>query len=207
MSTVLDRIEAIKASAKASAEQRQLNLLNTEAGVSNFLASEDRKLLQSISNRIAVAYDKPLATGYQFSENVEILVAITSKLQYASKSIRELLEPGTDDLDLYSIFDRSIRDDLLLAYGSLPYQREATVLTMPDGSIEVLDAEQVASAKVGVPVDVPKLNSCIEILALRLGLYGSYVVTQEQADKAFTQATQKLASLDKLNSLKDQLLA
>lgn len=207
MSTVLDRIEAIKASAKASAEQRQLNLLNTEAGVSNYLASEDRKLLQSIVDRVAVAYDKPVATGYQFSENVEILVAITNRLQYASKSIRELLEPGTDDLDLYSIFDRSIRDDLLLAYGSLPYQREATVLTMPDGSIEILDADQVASAKAGIKADVPKLNACIEILALRLGLYGSYVVEQEQADKAFTQATQKLASLDKLNSLKDQLLA
>lgn len=205
--TVLERIEAIKASAKASAEQRQLNLLNTEAGVSNFLASEDRKLLQAIANRIAVAYDKPLATGYQFSENIEMLVAITSRLQYASKNIRELLEPGTDDLDLYAIFDRSIRDELLEAYGSLPYQREATVLTMPDGSTEILDAEQVASAKVGVRTDVAKLNSCIEILALRLGLYGSYVVKQEEADKAFTLATQKLASLDKLNSLKDQLLA
>lgn len=207
MNTVLERIEAIKMAAKASAEQRQLNLLNTEAGVSNFLASEDRKLLQSIANRIAVAYDKPVVTGYQFSENVELLVAITNRLQYANKSVRELLEPGESDLDLYSIFDRSIRDDLLLAYGSLPYQREATVLTMPDGSVEILDAEQVASAKVGVRVDVPKLNACIEILALRLGLYGSYVVTQEQADKAFTQAEQKLASLEKLNSLKDQLLA
>lgn len=207
MSTVLDRINQIKESAKAAAEQRQLKLLNTEAGVANYLASEDRKLLQSIANRIAVAYDKPLATGYQFSENVELLVAITSKLQYASKNIRELLEPGTDDLDLYAIFDRSIRDDLLQAYGSLPYQREATVLTMPDGSVEILDAEQIASAKVGVRTDVAKLNACIEILALRLGLYGTYTVTQEQADRAFTQAIQKLASLDKLNSLKDQLLA
>jgi hypothetical protein len=207
MSTVLERIEAIKASAKASAEQRQLNLLNTEAGVTNYLASEDRKLLQSIANRIAVAYDRPVATGYQFSENVELLVAITSKLQYASKNVRELLEPGTDDLDLYSIFDRGIRDDILLAYGSLPYQREATVLTMPDGSTEILDADQVASAKLGVKCDVNKLNSCLEILSLRLGLYGSYQVTSDQADKAFTIATQKLASLDKLNSLKDQLLA
>lgn len=204
---VAERIEAIKKQALALAQKRQVEMLNTSNGINNYLASEDRKLLNSIASRIAVAYDKPLATGFMFAENIEILVAITNKLQYANKSVRELLEPGEADLDLYSIFDRSIRDELLEAYGSLPYLREATVLTMPDGSTEVLDAELVATAKQGVPCNVEKLNSCIEILSLRLGLYCSYVASEDQATKAFTQASQKLKSLDKLAELKSQLLA
>lgn len=204
---VAERIEAIKKQALALAQKRQVEMLNTSNGINNYLASEDRKLLNSIASRIAVAYDKPLATGFMFAENIEILVAITNRLQYANKSVRELLEPGEADLDLYSIFDRSIRDELLEAYGSLPYLREATVLTMPDGSTEVLDAELVATAKQGVPCNVEKLNSCIEILSLRLGLYCSYVASEEQATRAFTQASQKLKSLDKLAELKSQLLA
>ena len=204
---VAERIEAIKKQALALAQKRQVEMLNTSNGINNYLASEDRKLLNSIASRIAVAYDKPLATGFMFAENIEILVAITNRLQYANKSVRELLEPGEADLDLYSIFDRSIRDELLEAYGSLPYLREATVLTMPDGSTEVLDAELVATAKQGVPCNVEKLNSCIEILSLRLGLYCSYVASEDQATKAFTQASQKLKSLDKLAELKSQLLA
>ena len=204
---VAERIEAIKKQALALAQKRQVEMLNTSNGINNYLASEDRKLLNSIASRIAVAYDKPLATGFIFAENIEILVAITNRLQYANKSVRELLEPGEADLDLYAIFDRSIRDELLEAYGSLPYLREATVLTMPDGSTEVLDAELVATAKQGVPCNVEKLNSCIEILSLRLGLYCSYVASEDQATKAFTQASQKLKSLDKLAELKSQLLA
>ena len=204
---VAERIEAIKRQALALAQKRQVEMLNTSNGINNYLASEDRKLLNSIASRIAVAYDKPLATGFMFAENIEILVAITNRLQYANKSVRELLEPGEADLDLYSIFDRSIRDELLEAYGSLPYLREATVLVMPDGSTEVLDAELVATAKQGVPCNVEKLNSCIEILSLRLGLYCSYVASEDQATKAFTQASQKLKSLDKLAELKSQLLA
>ena len=204
---VAERIEAIKKQALALAQKRQVEMLNTSNGINNYLASEDRKLLNSIASRIAVAYDKPLATGFMFAENIEILVAITNRLQYANKSVRELLEPGEADLDLYSIFDRSIRDELLEAYGSLPYLREATVLTMPDGSTEVLDAELVATAKQGVPCNVEKLNSCIEILSLRLGLYCSYVASEDQATRAFTQASQKLKSLDKLAELKSQLLA
>lgn len=204
---VAERIEAIKKQALALAQKRQVQMLNTSNGINNYLASEDRKLLNSIASRIAVAYDKPLATGFMFAENIEILVAITNRLQYANKSVRELLEPGEADLDLYAIFDRSIRDELLEAYGSLPYLREATVLVMPDGSTEVLDAELVATAKQGVPCNVEKLNSCIEILSLRLGLYCSYVASEDQATKAFTQASQKLKSLDKLAELKSQLLA
>lgn len=204
---VAERIEAIKKQALALAQKRQVEMLNTSNGINNYLASEDRKLLNSIASRIAVAYDKPLATGFMFAENIEILVAITNRLQYANKSVRELLEPGEADLDLYAIFDRSIRDELLEAYGSLPYLREATVLTMPDGSTEVLDAELVATAKQGTPCNVEKLNSCIEILSLRLGLYCSYVASEDQATRAFTQASQKLKSLDKLAELKSQLLA
>lgn len=204
---VAERIEAIKRQALALAQKRQVEMLNTSNGINNYLASEDRKLLNNIASRIAVAYDKPLATGFMFAENIEILVAITNRLQYANKSVRELLEPGEADLDLYSIFDRSIRDELLEAYGSLPYLREATVLVMPDGSTEVLDAELVATAKQGTPCNVEKLNSCIEILSLRLGLYCSYVASEDQATKAFTQASQKLKSLDKLAELKSQLLA
>ena len=204
---VAERIEAIKKQALALAQKRQVEMLNTSNGINNYLASEDRKLLNSIASRIAVAYDKPLATGFMFAENIEILVAITNRLQYANKSVRELLEPGEADLDLYAIFDRSIRDELLEAYGSLPYLREATVLTMPDGSTEVLDAELVATAKQGIPCNVEKLNSCIEILSLRLGLYCSYVASEDQATRAFTQASQKLKSLDKLAELKSQLLA
>ena len=201
------RIAQIKEQALAIAQKRQVEMLNTSNGINNYLASEDRKLLNSIASRIAVAYDKPLATGFMFAENLEILVAITNRLQYANKSVRELLEPGDTDLDLYSIFDRSLRDEILEAYGSLPYLREPTILTMPDGTTEVLDEELVETAKKGIPCDVQKLNSCIEILSLRLGLYNSYVATQDQAERAFTQASQKIKSLDKLADLKKQLLA
>ena len=156
---VAERIEAIKKQALALAQKRQVEMLNTSNGINNYLASEDRKLLNSIASRIAVAYDKPLATGFMFAENIEILVAITNRLQYANKSVRELLEPGEADLDLYAIFDRSIRDELLEAYGSLPYLREATVLTMPDGSTEVLDAELVADNKLTIDGKIIKFGT------------------------------------------------
>lgn len=205
--TLQERLAQITASAKARAEERQVNLLSTDSGVTNYLASEDRKLLNSIANRIAVAYDKPTITGYQFSENIELIVAITNRLQYANKSVRELLEPGTDEVDLYSIFDRSIRDDLLLAYGSLPYAREATVITLPDGTTEVLDQHLVDEARKGKKCDINKLNTCLEIIALRLGLYNQYTATKEQAEKAWNQAESKLVQVDKLEAYKKSLQA
>lgn len=205
--TVQERIEQIKANALAQTEKRQLELLDTTSGINNYLAGEDRKLLTAISSRIASAYDKPTVTGYQFSENVELIVAITSRLQYANKSVRELLEPGTDELDLYSIFDRGIRDDILSAYGSLPYSREATIIMLPDNSIEVLDAELVAEARVGKPCNIELLNASLEIISLRLGLYGQYKATQEQADTAWKSATAKLVQVEKLEAYKQSLQA
>lgn len=201
------RLAKITADAKARADERKLALLDTDTGINNYLASEDRKVLNSISTRIASAYDKPTITGYQFSENIELMVAITNRLQYANKSVRELLEPGTDEVDLYQIFDRSLRDDILDAYGALPYKREATKITLPDGTVEVLDQHLVDLARQGRKCDIDKLNGCLEILALRLGLYTQYKATKAQADLAWEQAESKLVQIDKLKAYEDSLQA
>ena len=191
---------------KAQFEARAIGMLETEAGQADYIKSVDTTKLKSIADRIGVAYNKDLACGYQFNEPIEYLVAIARALQYAKKEVRELLQPSDEnDADLYLLFDRDTRDELISAYGSLPYAREATTLVMPDGTVQVLDQDLVDEARKGKPCDVARLNSAIEKTALRIGLLGQYTATQEKADEEFTSAQRKVAKLATLNSYKTQL--
>ena len=148
-----------------------------------------------------------MPTGFKFNDVIETIVTIASRLQYANKEVRELLQPGTNEIDLYALFDRETRDEIIKAYGALPYSRQATVLTMLDGTTEVLDADIVEQAKVGRKADIPALNNCIARLATRLGLYADYVATKEQESTAFNDATRRMERLDKLSAYQAQLEA
>ena len=198
---------AIIEKAKAQQESRLIARLETPAGERDFLVDQDKALLNSIKARLETAYGKQLPTGFKFNDIVETIVTIASRLQYANKEVRELLQPGTNEIDLYTLFDRETRDEIIKAYGALPYNRQATVLTLLDGTVEVLDADLVAQAKQGRKADIPTLNNCINRLAVRLGLYADYQATAEQEAQAFTDATSRLARLEKLAEYQAQLEA
>lgn len=191
---------------KALVEARTVAILDTDYGQMDYIKRLDTITLKAIADRIGVAYNKELACGYQFNEPIEYLVAIARALQYAKKEVRELLQPSDEnDADLYLLFDRDTRDELISAYGSLPYAREATTLVMPDNTMQVLDQDLVDEARKGKPCDVARLNSAIEKTALRIGLLGQYTATQAKADEEFASAQSKVAKLATLNSYKTQL--
>ena len=192
---------------KAQLESRVIALLQTSAGEADFLKSSDMKTLRVLADKIEKAYDKPLAVGFQFSEPIELIVAIARALQYAKREIREMLTPtDANDLNLFALFDRDLRDAIISSYGSLPYLREATQLAMPDGSFKILDQDIVDEARKGKPCDVEALNFAIEKVAIRLGLLGNYTATQAKADEAFSNAQRQVARLTSLAEYKSQLI-
>lgn len=205
--TIEQRQTAIIERAKAQQEARLMARLETPAGERDFLVEQDKALLNSIKARVETAYGKQLPTGFKFNDVIETIVMLASRLQYANKEVRELLQPGTNEIDLYTLFDRETRDEIIRAYGALPYSRQATVLTMLDGTEEVLDADLVEQAKLGRKADIPALNNCISRLATRLGLYADYTATQEQETQAFDDATRRMARLEKLATYQAQLEA
>ena len=205
--TIEQRQQAIIERAKAQQEARLIARLETPAGERDYLVEQDKVLLNSIKARLETAYGKQLPTGFKFNDVIETIVTIASRLQYANKEVRELLQPGTNEIDLYTLFDRETRDEIIKAYGALPYSRQATVLTMLDGTEEVLDADLVEQAKVGRKADIPALNNCIARIATRLGLYADYTATEEQESTAFDDATRRMARLDKLSMYQAQLEA
>ena len=207
MSNVAERQMAIIEKAKAQVESRIIARLETPAGERDYLVDQDKALLNSIKTRLETAYGKPLPTGFKFNDVVETIVTIASRLQYANKEVRELLQPGTNEIDLYALFDRETRDEIIKAYGALPYNRQATVLTMPDNSVVTLDADLVQQAKQGRKADIPTLNNCINRLSVKLGLYADYQATVEQEEQAFNDATSRLARLEKLAEYQAQLEA
>lgn len=198
---------AIIEKAKAQQEARLIARLETPAGERDFLVEQDKALLNSIKARLETAYGKQLPTGFKFNDVVETIVTIASRLQYANKEVRELLQPGTNEIDLYTLFDRETRDELIKAYGQLPYSRQATVLTMLDGTVAILDQDLVDQAKQGRKADIPTLNNCLSRISARLGLYADYSVTEEQENTAFNDATSRLARLEKLAEYQAQLEA
>ena len=192
---------------KAQLESRAIALLQTSAGEADFLKSSDMKTLRVLADKIEKAYDKPLAVGFQFSEPIELIVSIARALQYAKREIREMLTPtDANDLNLFSLFDRDLRDVIINSYGSLPYLREVTQLAMPDGSFKILDQDLVDEARKGKPCDVETLNFAIEKVAIRLGLLGNYTATQAKADEAFSNAQRQVARLISLAEYKSQLI-
>lgn len=205
--TIEQRQMAIIEKAKAQQEARLIARLETPAGERDFLVEQDKALLNTIKTRVETAYGKQLPSGFKFNDVIETLVTIASRLQYANKEVRELLQPGTNEIDLYALFDRETRDEIIKAYGALPYSRQATVLTMLDGTTEVLDADLVEQARVGRKADVNALNNCIARLATRLGLYADYQATEEQEATAFNDATARMARLEKLATYQAQLEA
>ena len=192
---------------KAQLESRVIALLQTSAGEADFLKSSDMKTLRVLADKIEKAYDKPLAVGFQFSEPIELIVSIARALQYAKREIREMLTPtDANDLNLFALFDRDLRDVIISSYGSLPYLREVTQLAMPDGSFKILDQDLVDEARKGKPCNVETLNFAIEKVAIRLGLLGNYTATQAKSDEAFSNAQRQVARLISLAEYKSQLI-
>ena len=207
MSNVAERQMAIIEKAKAQVESRVIARLETPAGERDYLVNQDKALLNSIKARLETAYGKQLPTGFKFNEVIETLVTIANRLQYANKEVRELLQPGTNEIDLYTLFDRETRDELITAYGALPYNRQPTVLTLLDNTTVVLDSERVVQARKGRKADIPTLNNCVERLAIKLGLYSEYKATVEQEEQEFTNAVNKLKELETLANYQAQLEA
>ena len=205
--TVAEKQQMLVERARAQAENRIMARLETPAGERDYLATEDKAFLASIVKRLEVAYGKTLPVGYKFNDVIETIVMIASRLQFANKEVRELLQPGAGEIDLYQIFDRETRDELIQAYEQLPYNRKPTELTMLDGTVEVLDADLVQLARVGRRADIPTLNNAIERISLKLALYGTYEASQKQEDTQFEEARIKLERLDKLSRLQGQLEA
>ena len=191
--TVQEKLAMIKQQRAESKVQRQLAMLDNQEYVEILLAKEDAKLLDRILDDLSKAYGKPIYTGFTYNENIEKLVAICNKLQYAKADIRELI-----DSSYYELFDRTIREMVIDAYGMLPYFREPTVVELSDGNKTVLDADLVDKAKQGIKPNIAKLQLSINILADTLNLQATYKVTEEEANKAWEQAINKINRLERL---------
>ena len=191
--TVQEKLAMIKQQRAESKVQRQLAMLDNQEYVEILLAKEDAKLLDRILDDLSKAYGKPIFTGFTYNENIEKLVAICNKLQYAKADIRELI-----DSSYYELFDRTIREMVIDAYGMLPYFREPTVVELSDGTKTVLDADLVDKAKQGIKPNVDKLQLAIDILSDTLNLQATYRVSEEEADKAWEQAVNKINKLERL---------
>jgi hypothetical protein len=203
---MVERTQAIMAAAKAKREQKDLEMLDTKSGAQRFLREQDAKLLDTIMDQLAAAYNRDIMTGYKFDDNIEKMVAIVSNLQFAKREVRELLEPSSDkDLDLYAIFDRDLRDMVTGSYGSLPYLREPTVITMADGETKVLDQDVCMRAGQGSKADVATLNVAINIIASKLGLYADYEATETQEEVAWNNAVERLTRSKQLQLLQGEL--
>lgn len=203
----IERMKAIEAQARVRCEQRELQVLDTSHGVQRYLAKKDGVVLDTILAQLNMAYDKELNIGYKFSENVEKIIAIIFGLQFAKREVRELLQPSanSNNIDLYKVFDRSLRDMVVDSYGQLPYFREETKLEMPDGKIQVLDTLAVKRAEEGRKADIEMLNVAVQEIALALDLLGEYAVTQEEEDRAWTQATERLYTAKQLQAVQEHL--
>lgn len=206
LNPVQARMQAILELGKQQQMQRDLAILNTADGAQRFLKEEDAKVLDAILDRITVAYNKDILTGYKFEDNVEKMVAIVSALQYAKREVRELLEPSGNNIDLYQLFDRDLRDMVTSSYGSLPYFREPTLLEMPDGTFRTLDVEACERAEAGTPANIKRLNVALNIISSKLGLYANYQVSEEQESVAWNRAVAKLNTVKQLQLLQGALM-
>jgi len=203
---MIDRMKLIEANAKAKREAKDLAMLDTTAGAQRYLREQDAKVLDRILDQLSGAYNRDIMTGYKFEDNVEKMVAIISSLQFAKREVRELLEPSNEgDLDLYNLFDRDLRDMVTSSYGSLPYLRETTELTMPNGDIKVLDQDICDRAEKGQRADIDALNVAVNIISSKLGLYADYEVTQEQETIAWDNAVTRLNKSKQLQLLQGEL--
>jgi len=191
--TVQEKLDQIKAQRAQSKVERELAMLDKDEYVDFVLAKEDAKVLDAIIADISDAYEQPVYSGFTYNENIEKLVAICNKLQFAKADVRELI-----NADYYSIFDRSIRDKVITAYGQLPYSREVTTVELNDGTSMQLDAELVANAKEGKPADIESLQLAIDILSNVLNLQANYRVSQTEADVAWANAKAKIDKVERL---------
>lgn len=203
MSRIAEKLAQIKAQRALSREEAQLQRIESNVDyVDYLLAKDDSAQLDEILSNISKAYNAPVYTGYMFDDNVEKIVAICSKLQYAKGTVREAIPA-----DYYEVFDRTLRDKVLEAYGALPYHREPTVIEVAEGEFETLDEDLVARAKTGIKPDVAKLQTAIDIISDELQLQVRYTVPQHRADIAWNSAVARVANLDKLEQVKGELKA
>lgn len=194
--TVQEKLAQIKAERIQAKQDRELAMLDKPTYVDYVLAKDDSVILDRIISDISEAYQAPVYAGFTYAENVEKLVAICNKLQFAKAEQRELISE-----DYYQIFDRAIRDMVIEAYGQLPYSREVTTIELADGTIEQLDADLVSRAKAGIKPNVPQLQTAIDILANTLNLTATYTVTQSEADKAWDIAKGKITKVERLQAI------
>lgn len=199
-SAVDAKIAELVKKAKAKREKQELELLEKPAYQNLVLNSKDTEVLDAIIENISTAYDAPIFTGFTFCENTEKLVAIISKLQFAKREQRELINK-----DYYLLLNRSLRDMVLEAYGRLPYYKEADTIQLADGTTKVLDPNSVERAMAGTPTDVEKLLLSLQIVSNKLGLVGDLTVTQTQADKAWEIAKNKANTARELAEVTEQL--
>ena len=192
-------MKKIKKEAKARKEEKTIKVLSTKVGQERYLQKEDTKTLEAIMKLIESVTEKPVFRGFAFNANVERIVGICNALQYMKGNLRENIEDT-----LWNVFTDDLRDQVLEAYGRLPYLAEPTLIEVNGQMIDV-DPEAVERAKAGVQADVASLETLVNIIALDLGLDGEYTVTQAQADKAWNIAVNKLKKNEILQTYKESL--
>ena len=200
-STLLQTIKDIETKARLKAEQRLIDSLGTEKGSNRFLKNKDGKILEDIVTSIEDVTGKPMFHGFTFSSNVELIVAIASALQFMKGNLRELVSES-----LYKIFDGDTRDEILIAYGRLPYAMEDTIVNV-DGEEIIIDPLAKQRARDGIKAEVADLASVVSSVALELGLLGEYSCTQAEANSAWFQAMSKIDRQDKMEEYKASLSA
>jgi len=201
MNTELKALMAdIEAKAQANKEARQIKVLQTDKGTSRHLRKLDTDKLNNIVTTLSGITDRPIFTGYTFAKNVETLVAIASTLQYMKGDLREEV-PSV----LWTIFDGDTRTELLTAYGRLPYLADDVTIEI-NGETVTVDPEAKERAEKGEPANVEDLESIVNDLALQLNLLGEYKCTQQEADKAWAIAKNKMRKDSTLADYKESLL-
>lgn len=194
--TVQEKLAKIKEQRMQSKVDRQLAMLDDTNYVDYVLAKEDSQLLDKVIADISQAYDAPTYSGFTYHENIEKLVAICSKLQFAKATQRESISA-----DYYDMFDRAVRDMVVENYGQLPYLREVTKVELSDGSIVELDADIAIRAKLGTKPNVQRLQTAIDILSNTLGLQADYRVTTTEAERAWSIAKDKINKVERLQAI------
>lgn len=192
-------IAELEKQAKAKIEARKLKSLSTDKGMNRHFRKKDNALLNSITTEIESIINKPVYSGFIYSTNVELIVAISNALQFMKGDLRDQIGDG-----VWSIFDKDMRTDILNAYGRLPYLAEDVTVEV-DGQTINVDPEAKARALEGIVGEPAELEALVNELGIDLGLMAEMTVTQTELDKAWKSALSKIKKEEIMSSYKDSL--
>jgi len=197
------KLQELAKARKAKRELEALNALNNPLVANTAFVAVDMAKLKPMVDTIEQATGKPVYRGYIYDEVSETLIAIATSLMYAKREARELI-PTT----YYSLFSSAVSELIEVSYGRLPFFKEPTVITLEDGSVQVLDTDDLIAERLqGKQADVVTLKAVIATLADSLELDSVSNISQELFDKAFTRAKAEASMAYANYQLKQKLMA